>query len=123
MPNRLTKLPGAKVSSAMSATDSRPTTRSRNHQGRSFFGFSGSLSAGSAAAAPGAGFGAAETWIGGGGKVTSPSRVTVMLRSTSSSKSMTNRPSLAGVASLARFTMFVAYIWLDWAGRRLAMSV
>ena len=54
-----------------------------------------------------AGVGAAETLISGGGKVTSPSRTMVMLRTTSSSKSMTRFPSLPGVMSLRALTRLV----------------
>ncbi len=67
--------------------------------------------------------GAADTATGGGGHVFSPSRETVIVRSTTSSQSMTSWPSLPGVMSFIRFTRLVPYSCEAWAGRRPARSV
>ena len=47
------------------------------------------------------------TWTGGGGHIDSPSRATVMPRTTTSSRSRTSSPSLPGVISLRRLTTLV----------------
>ena len=67
--------------------------------------FLGSCFAGAAASA--LALGAADTLIFGGGKVTSPSLVTVMLRRTTSSKFTSIKPSLFLHKSFIRFTKFV----------------
>jgi hypothetical protein len=55
--------------------------------------------------------------------VISPSRTVVMVRTTSSSKSMTRVPSFSGVIRVSALTRLVPYSCEDWPGSRLARSV
>src|SRR6516225_5362513 len=94
---------GDSAASTKNTAAARPATAYRLAGVTGFF-------TGEAAGAAAGTAGAADTWTGGGGQVSSPSRTTVMDRCTVSSKSSTSWPSLPGVISFIRLTRLVPYI-------------
>jgi hypothetical protein len=67
--------------------------------------------------------GAAETWTGGGGQVTAPSRVTVTARCTTSSSSIDEHAVLLRGEQRDEVQLFVPYSCDACCGRRPARSV